>query len=200
MSDTFDGALFESLSDGNKKYRSRNYNLLLYPDNESHSNAMELIRKTYKYAACLHTLDLKDDGTLKKPHWHVVVRFAQARWNTALADELGIETRFLESTKSVEKSLKYLIHADHPEKAQYEIESVEGDLKVLLEKYLLDVCEDERILQLIDLLDSFACPVSYSSFVRVVCSRGLYSDFRRSALVMTKLISEHNYLFPKDYI
>ena len=73
----------------NEKYRSRAHMVMLYPDNQSHVEAMDKIAKSYDYAACLHNRDVwteedeKRDprhkaGTYKKDHWHIVLRFKQA--------------------------------------------------------------------------------------------------------------------------
>ncbi len=189
------------------KYKSRNFCLMLYPDEDTtHQAALDYIRANYRYAAICHNLDKwtsADEaqnpehkaGELKKSHWHVVLQFACPRWNTALAKELGLSDNYIRQCRSLEASLKYLVHADHSDKVQYETDCVEGPLKVLLDKALLQLTEDERILQILKLLDSFGCKVSFDAFTRLVCSKGLYADFRRSAYIMSQLIAEHNNLF-----
>lgn len=189
-------------SDSN--FKSRNFNLLLYPNEDpTHASALEYIQSNYRYASICHSRDTFTEadektnpehkaGTLKKPHTHVVVQFTQARWRSALAKELGIPENYIDRCRSLESSLRYLVHADHSDKVQYETSEVAGPLKVVLDKCLMNVTEDERILQICALLDDFVTPVSVSAFVRLVCERGYYSDFRRSASVFLRLIQEHN--------
>lgn len=191
------------------KWKSRNFCLLLYPDEDpTHLDALNYIRSTYRFAAICHNSDTwsvadeaKDSnhvaGSLKKSHYHVVVQFSTPRWSSALAKELQITENYIQKCRSLDASLKYLVHADHSDKTQYDTDAVEGPLKVVLDKLLTQVTEDERIMQLIQLLDSFDTKITYQAFVRVVCSKGLYSDFRRSALIFSNLIREHNEMF--DY-
>lgn len=60
-----------------EKYRSRVHMLLLYPSDETHVAALEKVKASYDYAACLHDRDYFTDadekanpanvaGTLKK--------------------------------------------------------------------------------------------------------------------------------------
>lgn len=177
------------------KERFRNFHVLLYPDNESHMKALELIKLSYRFILILHDKDVKEDGSgeLKKAHYHVLLKFPQARWNTALAEELGIELRFIMPSKDFTHDLRYLVHADNVDKFQYDMNCVEGNLIPLFNKAMNDNIEDENMLELMCLLDSFPCVVTYRQFVTVVCEKGLYSDFRRSSYVMGQLINEHNY-------
>lgn len=191
----------------NGKWKSRNFCLMLYPDEDStHSDALSFIRSNYRYGAICHNSDkwtVADEaqnpehkaGEYKKSHYHVVLQFATPRWSSAVAKELGITENYIQKCRSLEGALKYLVHADHSDKVQYDTDAVEGQLKIMLDKLLSQVTEDERIIQLIQLLDSFPTKVSYQSFVRVVCSKGLYPDFRRSALIFSNLIREHNEMY-----
>ena len=81
------------------KYRSRVHMILLYTDNESHIKAYEIIQKSYDYLSILHNKDFTEDGELKKEHIHVVVRFNQPRWSSAICKELNIDERFIEDVK-----------------------------------------------------------------------------------------------------
>lgn len=189
------------------KWKSRNFCLMLYPDEDiTHLDALNFIRSNYRYGAICHNSDMwtaADEsqnpdhkaGEFKKPHFHVVVQFTTPRWSSAVAKELGITENYIQKCRSLEGALKYLVHADHSDKVQYDTDAVEGQLKIMLDKLLSQVTEDERIIQLILLLDSFETKVTYQGFVRVVCSKGLYSDFRRSALIFSNLIREHNEMF-----
>lgn len=177
-----------------QKYRSRCYNLELYPDNDAHMGAMEFIRSNYHYVAILHDKDLKDDGSLVKPHYHVCVKFSQARWNTALAEELGIETRWMEKTGCWDSSALYLLHVGKDEKYQYPSDALEGDLAPSVCALLVVNDENERVISISDLLDKQKV-ISYRSFVRMCCEAGLWSDVRRMGVWGVYLLNEHNHNF-----
>lgn len=111
------------------KFRSRCFNLVLYPENWQHFDTHDFILQDYDSACILHDKDVDEEGNIKKPHWHIVIRCKNAVWNTALAKELGIEDNYIQKCRSLKSSLKYLIHYDNPDKYQYSIHSVEGSLR-----------------------------------------------------------------------
>ena len=112
-----------------EKYRSRVHMLLLYPSDESHVLALEKITLSYDYAYILHNKDIAEDGSIKKHHWHVVLRFNQAVWSSAICKELGIEHNYIENVKRFDNALQYLIHYNDTDKAQYSVDEVFGNLK-----------------------------------------------------------------------
>lgn len=196
-----------SASESNHNFKSRNFCLLIYPDEDStHISALEYIRSRFQYAAIRHDCDVWTDadekhnsehkaGTLKKPHWHIVARFSAPRWRSALAKELGISENYVQRCASFDGAMRYLVHADNPGEYQYDPESVEGPLKPILDKLLLQLSEDERIVKILDLLYSLDKKVTYYEFVKLVCAHGLFSDFRRSSVIWIKLLEEHNNQF-----
>lgn len=75
-----------------QKFRDRKFCAVLYPEDETHVAAIEKLKSGgYNFATILHDKDVYEDGEhkgeTKKSHWHVVVRFKNAVWNTAIAKE-----------------------------------------------------------------------------------------------------------------
>ena len=110
-----------------EKYRSRAHVLLLYPDCESHVEAVKKIEKSYDYAMILHDKDSDENGELKKPHWHIVLRFGQAVWSSAICKELGIEENYIEKPRSFDNALLYLVHFNDSDKYQYNPDDANED-------------------------------------------------------------------------
>ena len=113
------------------KVRSRLWCLLLYPDDDSHLNALDIIRSSYSYVGILHDKDTWSEedeinnaehklGELKKPHYHIIIKFAQPRWNTAVSDELGIALNYFEPCRSFKNAGVYLVHSGIDDKYQYD--------------------------------------------------------------------------------
>lgn len=180
-----------------EKVKKRNWCMLLYTDNESHIAAMETLEKGgYKYAAILHDSDVYEEGEnkgqTKKEHWHVVLKFPQARYNTAIAKEIGIEDRFLEPCANLDKALLYLVHANAEEKHQYSPEAVFGSLAPQLTKLLQDDDEGIRVLEIVKTIDSMPGRASYRDTLVWACKNGLYGEFRRLGSGIKYLIDEHN--------
>lgn len=146
--------------------RARTIALELYPEDETHIDKLEFIKKHYTYAYILHDKDLweediKDEmtkiiihhkGELKKPHWHVMLIFENPRSTDKIAKELDIKHV---ETCNFYAYTRYLIHKDNPTKYQYreeeiitncnlrihnalqkEIRAEEQDAKILLDRIL----------------------------------------------------------------
>lgn len=180
-----------------EKFRSRLYVAVLYPDDDSHVECMEKLQTNgYNFAAILHDKDVYEDGEqkgeLKKVHWHIVLRFKNAVWNTAVAKELGITPNYLEACKDQDASLLYLVHYGKEEKAQYDYEEVFGPMKIKLATLLADTDEGTRILNIVDIVESSPGPISCSELLKKAVAAGLYADLRRMGHLATCLVREHN--------
>lgn len=176
------------------KFRNRKFCLLLYPEDETHMKAIEYIKTHYKYALIKHDKDVEDTGEVKKEHFHVVVAFDNAKWNTALAEELQITSNYIQKCANFENALEYLIHYNDQNKHQYSIDEVQGTLKIKLAQFLLknDTTEDDRVQYMFDYINEMDLPISIRAFSEFCHIMGIWADFRRNANIIFKLIDEHN--------
>lgn len=188
-----------------EKYRGRLHKLLLYPDNPSHADAMEKIAQSYDYGAVLHNRDVwteedeKRDathvaGTYKKDHWHVILRFNQAVWSSAICKELGITSDFIQPVKRFESALQYLIHYNDTDKAQYTTDEVFGTLQPKLKESInkIDKSEGEKVVELIQYIREYDGYLSITEFAGFCAENGYWAEFRRSGAIFCKIIEEHN--------
>lgn len=177
-----------------EKIRSRCYHLILYPEDKEHVKILDLIEDNYNYAYILHDKDtIGQTAEVKKPHWHIILYFENAKYLNSLAVELGISPNYLR-TEELKKGLEYLIHRNHKNKYQYSIDEVFGPLKENLNNYLNSSIETEKtsILLLYSIIDTFEGPITLSEFIPVIVKNNLWSFFRRSQLTWFNLIKEHN--------
>lgn len=187
--------------------RTRNWALLLYPDDDTHVNAMHTLASCgFRYCAILHDRDTYSedvtdlDGTVhlagdfKKPHWHVCLFFENARWGDSLASELGIKRNYLQSISSRDGALLYLLHASQADadKAQYELNEVFGTCVPMLAKLIRADDENERVLNILALLDSIDKVLTFRELLYIICENGLYGEFRRLGYGVKWLLEEHN--------
>lgn len=179
-----------------EKFRSRKMCMLLYPnEDETHRKALEYIRLNYDYASIVHDKDVNiETGEIKKEHTHVVVSFSNAKWNTAFAEEIGITENYIQSIRSFESCLEYLIHYNDDTKYQYDIEEVQGSLKNKLKKFVINDNKDEneKCLELIEYIDSYYGYLSIKDFSLYCCSVGMWDMFRRASGIYLSIIQEHN--------
>lgn len=183
-----------------EKFRSRTFALLLYPQEDiTHREALSKIEKSYDYAHITHDKDFDDDGVIKKSHVHVVLRFENQVWNTKLAKDLGITENYIENVRQFDNALLYLVHANDPDKFQYDFSSVCGTLKTRLKEKLNSVnkSEGEKMIELIDYIESYNGFLSVTEFSRYCASNGYWAEFRRSGSILLKVIEEHNHYFKK---
>lgn len=117
--------------------RSRNYTIVLYPEDETHVQALDTIKNQFSYAYILHNKDKyeKDEinedtgeiehkrGELKKEHWHVLITFPNARSEENIKAILGNEKLHIEKSSFYEMT-RYLIHLDSPHKYQYNSQEI----------------------------------------------------------------------------
>lgn len=185
--------------------RDRKFLLLLYPDDPSHCDAVARMRELdYQFAGIIHTDDVGEDGEKLKPHWHFVVKFRNARWSNAVADELQIAHYYIDKCGSFDAALRYLVHADHPDKFQYEFNKVFGPLTPNVAKLLTMEDEGSRVLEIVRYIDDTDGLLSYRKVLIMACENGLYGEFRRLGSGVKWLLDEHNssYLSPlqKQYV
>lgn len=127
-----------------KKYR--NYTIVLYPEDQTHVQALEYIKKQFSYAYILHNKDIweKDNinentgeiknkkGDKKKEHYHVLITFLNARSQESVLEEIGLDNGHIEPSSFYEMA-RYLIHLGYPNKYQYTIQEIKTNIYTRIE-------------------------------------------------------------------
>lgn len=192
-----------------KRFKSRTLMLMLYPDNPEHCKAVNELREAdLSYAIILHDKDTwsaEDElenpehiaGELKKAHWHIVLRFSNPCWNTSVCTRFCIEERFCKKAESCDEALEYLVHKNHPDKYQYHVDDVSGDLSSRLVMLIGKdgKTEGEQVLEILEYLDSFVRSVTVTELVRWACESGHYGYLRQGGSLLMRVLDEHNTRF-----
>lgn len=177
-------------------FRSAKMKLLLYPDDVTHVEAMKRIKENYDYAYILHDKDKKDDNDehSKKEHWHVVLRFKNAQWNTSLSNDLGIEKNYIRNSNDIDKALQYLIHYNDSDKHKYDINEVVGPLqerlKMSLNKY--DRTEEEEVQLIMNYIVNSTSRMSITDLSIFCVQNGYWASYRRAQNLFRLMLNEHN--------
>lgn len=120
------------------------------------------------YVSPLHDKDVKDDGTLDKPHYHGVLVFEGPKSYGQVLEmvkDLGCST--VKPANSLSGSIRYLCHMDHPKKYQYDLSDIKiyghADLSPIYEKtrseskdsliYLINIIRREGFLEFSEVVD-----------------------------------------------
>jgi len=174
-----------------RKERSLNWLVLLYLENEQHKNALEYIKKNCsEYAYILH----QPEENEKKEHVHVVLRFKNYRWNTALAEEFMIEINMFQKLRNLDSGLLYLVHYREEEKIQYSIDDVKGTLKSRLQRLILSDGKDatDKANDIVEWIYSQNERLTMSQLFKFASQNGCYGDLVRGLSLFRDIMYEHN--------
>ena len=156
-----------------KKIKSRAWSFIMYPDSAPEGWREELI--SYGIQTCispLHDKDFKDDGTPKKPHYHIILQFPGPAYSKQVRDICESMNGFMEvrdekaRVYDIRRATRYQAHMDEKNKYHYnpgEIMAYNGfDLAIMYkvsqaEKYeliadMIDYCDEHRIFYFSQLL------------------------------------------------
>lgn len=122
-----------------ERQKCRLFAIDLYPENEKHCEILENLAQNYNMVYILHDRDVYTEdceidgvehkaGEKKKAHYHVIVKFINARYLGAFADEIGIEHNLVAKCSSFTGYCVYQTHTEYPNKAQYSPAEFHGSL------------------------------------------------------------------------
>lgn len=83
-------------------------------------NRLLSLSNVKKCAVIIHDRDTREDGELKKPHFHAVITFSDATSSQTVANRLLVEEQYVEKIKTTTtSSFLYLIHKNDLDKFPY---------------------------------------------------------------------------------
>ncbi len=190
-----------------KAARSRQYCLILYEDDKSHMKALATIQKRFCHAMIRHDMDTYENdvykdgeivnkaGEIKKPHYHVIIKFENARFKSALAKELEIEENYIQVCSNVRSQLLYLIHFRDYDKYLYSVDEVTGQLK---EDLILAIAKEEkdenkRVQDIYNWINKQGKPLSVTKLSKWCYENGYWDVFRRASSIFFRILDEYNY-------
>lgn len=159
----------------------RKFVCILYPDATNYV-CDEILTKITQYADewsfILHDRDVDENDEIKKPHYHVCMRFVAPRTRKAIVNVLGYpKLEDFERAKKWKSVNRYLLHLDDDDKTRY------GDYEVTSNfdyRKLVNVAESEgdKVQEIIGFIWTKDCKI-FLDLVDWALSKGLYSELRR---------------------
>lgn len=130
----------------------------------------------------------------------MVLRTPNATWNTPIAKELGIHPNYVRQAKNLDNSLLYLLHYNDIDKAQYNIDDVQGSLKTKLQQIInsTNKTEGEKVIELFEYIKNQDHYVTYTELATYCASNGYWSDLRRGSFIISKVLEEHNLKYQEE--
>lgn len=172
--------------------KGRYFGLLLYPDSESY-NCDEVLYDCMSYfnecSYILHDSDYTEDGEVKKAHYHVICKKGSGVNLTTIINrygKLGVLANHIYIITSYKQQLRYLLHLDDKDKAQYERDSVVSNV-VDLDKYFNQLPEG---LVVLNMVDARLCGSTYRQVIQESVKNGTYDVFRKNLGVIQLVVQE----------
>lgn len=154
----------------NKKQstRTRNWTFIVYPESAP-DNWKELLQKEFTPFAVspLHNLDVNEGtGEIKKAHWHVLIKYKGVKtYEQVLKAIKPLNGSIPQPVANADGLIRYFVHRDNPEKAQYDIADIFSFMDVDIvspfqtstSRYdaisaMMDFVDEEEITEIKDLL------------------------------------------------
>ena len=113
-------------------------------------NTLKSYNSNFDFYSILHDSDIKDNGELKTPHYHIVISFKNG-FRTRCSTILKLfddDTRLCISIQlcvNLFSSIRYLIHLDNETKFQYSKDLISTNNKRMLSNYLEGNTELENL-------------------------------------------------------
>lgn len=177
------GIIFEQLYE---------FNPYLESDNHSAAEVIKLLKSDLwtknQIAYILHDKDVDDNGLLKKPHYHILVKFSDRRQINAISKKYKCPENLIRWKCDFKGSVRYLVHADDPDKFQYSWDDVTANFD------LSDYSEDNNLDEVggLNLIIDFYRrnnPNLYQLF-KYASKNGLYSQYRRNYHILWDMFSD----------
>lgn len=136
-----------------KKTRFRNFTGTIYKDSKSYDFVKVLLTgQEYfdEFSYIEHDKDIDDNGVVKKLHIHWVGKLKNPRELKTIANKMGLAEHDIEIVNSYKGIIRYLIHADNEEKAQYNVSDIKTTMPDI-KQYFLQYSNEEGLAELIDM-------------------------------------------------
>lgn len=153
----------------NKETRARAWSFIAYPDSVP-TDWEQILTERFNLQwarSPLHDSDFNADETQKKPHWHIVVTFTNVKSYEQIKEFSDtINATIPQKVHNLQGLMRYFIHLDNPEKAQYDIKDIkavgidaeleimgQGDFNRKLKGEILEIIRGNDLYEYCDLLD-----------------------------------------------
>lgn len=172
-----------------KDSRVRNWTFIEYPESAPDNWRLVLDDLHIKWVESpLHDKDTNPDGTVKKPHWHVMLCFSSKKsYQQILKICRGISGTNPQRVEDITGLVRYMAHLDNPEKYQYDTGLIVGHGGFDVGNYLVatrrerySIIRDmmawvdmENITEMKDLLD-YAMREHFEDWFPLLCDNAAY--------------------------
>lgn len=171
--------------------QNRNWELVLYPDSDSYdvsSVLSELVGVFDQWAYILHDSDIDSDGNPKKSHYHFYGKCADKLTSSGLAYRVHVPESACRAVSRWKGALRYLVHADNPEKHQYDVSDISANFSLA---GIFNVSDDMQAARIFAYISDTRC-TSVTTLTGWSIQNGYYSGLRRGFAIFSQLLRENS--------
>ena len=177
--------------------RFYNFIIVIYEDDKNFDKQYFNLAQEKESIWIRHDQDIDDEGNTKKPHYHFVLKLKNACTISALAKRIEVNENMIEPVKkSLNGSLKYLIHYGCDNKFQYDSNLVQSNSTNLKRKFedlvTKDIPEVEKVMNIQEFIESCNDYIDLGVLGKYVQKINMWDAFRRNMMYFTKLVDQHN--------
>lgn len=181
----------------------RIYEVILYEEDGDIKNYIpDDLKGVYAYIC--HDKDVKEDGTPKKKHYHLILWFDREKSIHALSKELGIAQNRIDWKADIYGTLQYLIHKNHPDKYQYDFNSVVtnfDDLYHYIYPQKREKCDETGDLELI--MHYIQNHIGTLRLYDIYCfclTNNCWTSYRRNYTIIKDILMEERYIERQRFV
>lgn len=170
--------------------QDRKWELVLYPDSNSYDVSAvlgDLVGVFDQWAYILHDSDVDVEGNPKKPHYHFYGKSADKLTASGIAYRVHVPESACRVVSSWKGALRYLVHADNPEKHQYNISDISANFSLA---GFLSVSDDMQAARIFAYITNTRC-TSVTTLTGWAIQNGYYSGLRRGFAIFSLLLREN---------
>lgn len=169
--------------------RTRTWTFVVYPESapENWRDILDDLHIQWVESP-LHDKDLNADGSVKKPHWHILLQYEGKKSFEQIKEVTDSENAPIPQKVASAKGLvRYMAHLDNPDKFQYPVSEIRGHGGIDVAEYLkptssnryvligemIDFVDDNDITEMEDLL-KYAKNFRFDDWFPLLCDNSAY--------------------------
>lgn len=178
--------------------RSRYIGAVLYTEGVEDKTKFELLQKIEKGEVEGVFIKHSPEAEGKKYHFHVILRYKEARSISAVSKEFGISENYFQKISNLDGALLYLLHKGYSEKLQYKEEEIKGGsiyLKDRLHKLLIksELTDEDILINIAEYIKNSAKLGEYLDtfdLLDFVTKSGYLSIYKKYYIIVKDLLKE----------
>lgn len=186
----------------------KNITFIAYDNEEKGINIPKLMNeikeKCESFAWIKHDKDVDENGELKKPHYHILMRFYNEVNKSTIANKFNIHNNLIQALGNLYGSVKYMLHIGEENKHKYDVSELNVhnlDLDTILTKIKLNCSSDEQsLIKLIELIEKAQWDYKYNNkkttylssknLLKLVIENGFLDIYKRYYIIIRDLLND----------